>query len=114
MSAPPSIAQRIGAALREARGDRPAIKVAQAAGIHRGTLLRIERGRGAANERALSAVIAALGARDLPELMSIAAEALPHHKRLADPETGARVWVRGDEEPLAEVTVLVRAMRGES
>ncbi len=107
MSAP-SIAQRIGAALREARGDRPAVDVARAAGVH------IERGRGVANERALSGVIAALGARDLPELMSVAAETLPHHKRLSDPGTGARLWVRADEEPLTEVAVLVRAMRGES
>ena len=112
MSAP-SIAQRIGAALREARGDRPAVDVARAAGVHRGTLLRIERGRGVANERALSGVIAALGARDLPELMSVAAETLPRHKRLSEPETGARLWVRADEEPLTEVAVLVRAMRGE-
>ena len=110
----PSIAQRIGAALREARGDRPAVDVARAAGVHRGTLLRIERGRGIANERALGAVIAALGARDLPELMSICAETLPRHKRLSDPETGARLWVRAGEPALAEVAVLVRAMRGES
>lgn len=104
--------ERVGAALRAYRGDRLAKDIAAAAGIHRNTLLRIESGRSIPGEARLAAVIAALGAWDVPDLMSIAAETVPGHKRLADPETGARLWLRTGEPPLFEVAVLVRAMRG--
>lgn len=105
--------ERIGAALRAYRGDRAAKDIAAAAGIHRNTLLRIEKGRSIPGERRLAAVIAALGAWDVPELTSICAETLPRHQRLMHPETGARLWLKTGEPALSEVAVLVRAMRGE-
>lgn len=104
--------ERIGAALRAYRGDRLAKDIAEKAGIHRNTLLRIESGRSIPSERRLAAVIAALGAWDVPDLMTIAAETVPLHQRLMHPETGARLWLRTGEPALSEVAVLIRAMRG--
>lgn len=112
MSRGPTVAQRIGAALCAYRGDRTVTSVASKAGISRRTLQYIERGRRIATEETLASVIAALGAWDVPDLMTICAETVPHHKRLADPETGARLWLRAGEPALSEVAVLVRAMRG--